>query len=298
MTRLNRNKFLSRLLSVILLLLYFLPGMLFSEIIYLKKGQAEVGRIVGQSPEYITIQQNGGMKRVPKREVLRINFQSSHEEEENALNQNSIEAMLEWQELLDHLLEKRREEHLKKEDEWEERTREEGDFFTDEILELKKRKREGAFYRSLFLPGWGQFYKNQSFKAYSLIGMTLLAAGVSYYSYNEYNRLSSDYDSSTMQYSLLFYSRHNFILAYNNYTTAKENRDNMVTNARNGKILLGTVAFIYALNVIDAYFTDVDLDVENEFASLDNSGAFDFYVGEDPMGKTGKSLAFVYSIRF
>ncbi len=294
----GRNHIFILVITFFALIMTPVSGVIYAEIIYLKNGEIEVGKIVGQSPDYILIQKNGIQSRVNKKDVRQINFQSTPEDEENAKNQKDIDAMLEWQGLLNVLLEQRREEHANKEKEWVDRGQEEADFFTDEIKELKKRKREGALRRSLLLPGWGQFYKDQDWKAYSVIGMSILAAGISYYSYNQYASLSNEYNDSTMQFAALFYLKHNFLISYINYKSATARREEMINNSRNGKILLGTVGIIYLINVVDSYWTDVDLNIENEFALGENSGRWTLSMEPGVNNYTEKTYTIGYSMQF
>lgn len=252
-----------------------------AEIVYLRNGRAQAGSIFSQSPDYISMRDNGKLIRLKKKEILRIDFQSSRTEEERLRNKSDIEEMLDWQEELDRHLARRRKIQDEKESEQVKRSEEEKNFFRDEIFELKERKKKAALYRSLVFPGWGQIYKEQNLKAYTWMGLAVFSVGVSYYSFQEYAALSDSYNQNNLEYIGLYYSRHDMLLSWNAYSNSRKIRDNMQTNTNRGYHLIGLFAIVYLLNVVDAYYTDMDLGITDESAHSDIRTRIDFSMVPD-----------------
>lgn len=287
---------------IILTIIAFPP--LSAEIIYLRNGRTETGSIEGQSPDYITMVDKGVSKRVKKTDILRIRFQSSATEEDQIRNFNDIEAMLDWQDELDRILKKRREESQLKETERIKRLEEEQSFFRDEIFEIKKRKKESAFYRSLFFPGWGQFYKGQDKRAFTIMGSALFAAGYSHYSFNEYEKNSSDYNLKNIAYASLFYWQHNAAISYYSYTGSTKMRNEMNTNMQRGNFLIGTFLTVYLINIADAYWSDMSLGGDDDLAFTGSRGQFDVSMqpeptsGRESTAEKGSPGGYSYALRY
>ncbi len=284
--------------------LFVITGPVMGEIIYMTNGNAIVGRIISQSPDYITARENGKSFRLKKREILRISFATTENEENVIRLKNDIDEMLDWQKELDRVLEMRRKEELAKEEERNIRSEQEVGFFTDELLELKRRKKRGAFYRSLAFPGWGQDFKDQNWKAISLVSLAIFSAAFAKYSLTEYGKLSDSYNESNVSYIYFLYWRHNLALGYYTYSNSVELRNSMSNNVRTGNIFIGSVAIIYLISLIDAYYSDVDMGLENEFVSQKKEpgeGHWDIAVSRQPVAKGSngeQDINSVYAIRY
>ncbi len=252
---------------VVFTLLFLVANPLFAEIIYLRNGGNMVGRIITQGSDFISLSSSGKSMRVWKKDIRLIRFAASDLEEDEIRLKNDMDQMQDWQKQLDRVLEKRRTEDEATEENQKTRVEEEKTFFSDELLELKKRKKRGGFIRSLIFPGWGQAYKGENWKAYSFISFTLLSAGYSYYNFKQYNKLSDSYNQANMNYLFLAYWQHNLALGYYLYDESVGYRNQMATNIKQGNIFIGTVAVVYLISALDAYWSDVDLGLENEFVS-------------------------------
>lgn len=246
--------------------LFLIATPLLADIIYLKNGEAVIGRISGQRMDSVIVRTSTGARTIQKRSIRKISFNTSRQEEQQLKNQQIMEDMIDWQRNLDRILKERRSVQEKKEEEKQERREEERAFFRDETLVLKERTRRNALYRSLVFPGWGQFHKDQDWKGYSFIAATLGAAGAAGYAREAYSTESSNYNASNLQYMAFFYWRHDILFAYPYISASMDSRDSMMSNSELLDGALIFVAVLYGINVIDAYFTDVDLQMGPELS--------------------------------
>ncbi len=110
------------------------------------------------------------------------------------------------------------------------------------------RSRSGAVFRSVLIPGWGQFYNRQAWKGYAFLtgevalfgsALALHLAGNSAYSQYEKKTARTDLGTDPSGEASALYSK-----AINRY------------QIRNGLLIAG--AAVWVLNIVDAYASGVD----------------------------------------
>jgi hypothetical protein len=114
------------------------------------------------------------------------------------------------------------------------------------------RTKSGALFRSMVVPGWGQFYNEQPIKGGVLIGLELALAGTAV---AMHFLGTADEDA---------YASSNFALKYPDLNTeqlqqkARDLRDSAETYYQARNILIYSAIGVYAYNVLDAYLFGVD----------------------------------------
>ncbi|MGI5863915.1 MAG: FlgO family outer membrane protein [Myxococcales bacterium] len=144
------------------------------------------------------------------------------------------------------------------------------------------RSRSGAVFRSLLIPGWGQFYNRQAWKGWGFIGLEAAALGGALAFQLAGDRAYNDYKSRTSADQLGDDPPARAAELYETASSRYETRN----------VLLFVAAGIWALNVIDAFASGVDGE------SLLAGGVASGPSGFRPLatvGPDGGSLGFVTS---
>lgn len=248
------------LLSTLLLGLAFFPTRLQADIIYLKDKTLVGGRIAYQTLDTVVLKTKKGNLSIRKKNISKIKFINDEEKEEVILELEKRKLHKLWLENLEKLLIKRRSEEKNQENAYTERKKEEIDFFYQEDFELKNRVQDNALRRSLFMPGWGQFYKKHNTRGYIASGGVLLSAGGIYYGYKEYRTNKKSYNDLNTMYMVFLFDRHNLLFSTWANSKGKEYRNNMDRGMKISVLSAGTMAAIYFFGLGDAYYTDPNLE--------------------------------------
>jgi|GEM_PF-1810523 len=118
-------------------------------------------------------------------------------------------------------------------------------------IKLSRRTRGKAAYRSLFLPGWGQFYGQSKFKGFlTTIGQVALGT-ITVFAAIDYDNEKDDYKSA-----LADFNRRRFNLE--DAETALQSVNNQLDDARDARdfrnAMLAATFSYWFLNVIDSIF--------------------------------------------
>jgi TolB-like protein len=110
------------------------------------------------------------------------------------------------------------------------------------------RSRSGAIFRSVLIPGWGQFYNRQAWKGWVFIGTELAVFGSAIGFHVAGNQAYADYTSKTSADAL----------GENPSAEAERLYDTASSRYRYRNVLLGVGAGIWLLNIVDAFASGVD----------------------------------------
>lgn len=246
-----------------LLPLFLCTATLSAETLYMEDGSVLRGVVVGQDRETVSLRTRGGLMTVSKSKIRRMVFDryspDDPEAEEEARRQSEAERRRIVQEL-NRELERRRSGLETKKTEEEVRKREEKEFFENEFLQEKERQKREGFRRSLLLPGWGQYYKNQPDRGKIYMGSFLTLLGTALVADYIYRQAATSYTSSNNTYALFLYQRHNPVFAFSHYQKARADRDLANQTARIQQAALLGLGLVYVISAVDARYTDPDLN--------------------------------------
>ncbi len=116
---------------------------------------------------------------------------------------------------------------------------------------LTAKNRSRATWRSMLIPGWGQFYSERKTKGKAFLTLQLAALVTLGFAQSTYGSRQDDYDHSLEEYQRLNGSPTSQPYAWRELTHAEKELDS-ARRVRN--VLLYSVAAIYAANVLDAFF--------------------------------------------
>lgn len=234
-----------------------------AETLYLENGQVLRGIVVGQDRETVRFRTSNGLLTIPKTQIRRMTFDRydpGDTEAEKEARRKSEEERRKIVEELNRELDRRRDGLEKKTEEEDGRKQEERAFFQNEFLQEKERRKREGFQRSLILPGWGQYHKNQPDRGKIYMGSFLTLLGAALLADYVYKQSYAGYSRENNNYALLFYQRHNPIFAFPYYkkAIAERNKANQSAAIRTGALIgLGVV---YVISATDARYTDPELD--------------------------------------
>lgn len=110
------------------------------------------------------------------------------------------------------------------------------------------RSRSGAIFRSVLIPGWGQFYNRQAWKGYAFLGGEVALFGSALAFHFAGNSAYSQYEKKTSRADLGADPSSEAAALYSKATSRYQ--------VRNGLLIAGAV--VWVLNIVDAYASSVD----------------------------------------
>lgn len=234
-----------------------------AETLYLENGQVLRGIVVGQDRETVRFRTSNGLLTIPKTQIRRMTFDRYDPGDTEAEKEARRKSEEERRKIVDELnreLDRRREGLEKKIEEEDDRKQEERAFFQNEFLQEKERRKKEGFQRSLILPGWGQYHKNQPDRGKIYMGSFLTLLGTVLLADYVYKQSYAGYSKENNNYALFLYQRHNPIFAYSYYKKAVAERDraNQSAAIRTGALL--GLGLVYVISAADARYTDPELD--------------------------------------
>ncbi|MEC9465981.1 MAG: FlgO family outer membrane protein [Myxococcota bacterium] len=119
------------------------------------------------------------------------------------------------------------------------------------------RSRSGAVFRSLLIPGWGQFYNREPIKGSLLFGTELIAGGLAAAFHVMQEQSKTDYDNLGVDSPL---------------DTFKTTRDAIESQQRWRQTFVTTALILHAINIVDAYLTAESFDSAQSGLSADGFG--------------------------
>ncbi len=121
------------------------------------------------------------------------------------------------------------------------------------VVKGQKDKTLGALWRSAFLPGWGQYYKDEPYKAFGFGLTTIAVMGGFAASVSKYQSSLDSYNNAGMNSLLLNVGFADSVaLGLLSYTEASRERSQVEVASGQATIMGGALLGIYLLNVLDA----------------------------------------------
>ncbi len=134
------------------------------------------------------------------------------------------------------------------------------------IVRAQKDKTTEALWRSALIPGWGQYYKEERYKAFGIGFSTLTLMGGFVASYSKYQSSLSTYTSAGSTAQLVsFGTSDTSILSFLTYNNAQSARSQVESASGTATITGGLLLGIYFLNLLDAgTYRDVNRELTSD----------------------------------
>ncbi|MBE7410985.1 MAG: DUF5683 domain-containing protein [Leptospiraceae bacterium] len=245
---------------------------IYGEEVLLKNGSIISGRVSGITSEEVIIHTRKGTEIISKANIIKIQYTPFTPEQK-------LKA-------LESLKKKRNPNSVPKEysSTHQEINSKKNEEFNHKTQANKKEKnfipRKSFFWRSLILPGWGQWAKNEKRKSSLFFFSSILAAGIIYKSKYDFLESQNRFAEKEKLFFLLPVGEGK-ILIYQGLQKDHADSVKNSNNAFNASIVLG---ILYAINLVDAYFSkntsDVSLQNSNYVKKGMKTSAFQNSIGQ------------------